>query len=66
MAHEVIGTYGHNVRIITRPPHGVVVQEWGSADWKDVHVYDRMSDDMAWSNARDHAARLARQKPATP
>jgi len=59
MAEQIIAQYGHWIRVVTRPPYHVVVQEWGTSTWRDVKEYHTISDDYAWSNAREHAMRLA-------
>ena len=61
MAEEILKRCGDKVRVVTRPPHQVVVQEWGGADWKDVGEYHRVSDDYAFTNAYEHAERHARR-----
>ncbi len=49
-----------SVRIVTRGEYDVVVQHYIDGGWRDVGVFHRMSDDYAWTNARELAYGLAR------
>lgn len=67
MADQIIGTFGTNHRVVTRPAISetsdtVFVQEWGGANWKDVLSYNTRSDDYAYTNAREYAERLAKRR----
>jgi len=59
MASEIIRQYGRKVRVSTRPPYHVIVEVWGGADWTEVRAFHTISDDYAWTNAREYAAHLA-------
>jgi len=48
---------GRNVRVICPDQH-VEVLQWAGSMWSVVGRYDRMSDDYAFTNAREHAERL--------
>ena len=59
MADSIIAEYG-KYRVITRPPVSqfsdtVFVQRWMGADWKDVRSFNTLSDDYAYTNAREDA-----------
>jgi hypothetical protein len=64
MSDQVIYTSRNGkVRVVTRPPvtefgDTVFVQTWADSDWRDVCSYNSMSDDYAYSNAKDYARRL--------
>ena len=60
MADDTIYRMGRNVRVIGRPPHDVVVQIWGGGDWRDMRKFHRISDDYAFTNAREYAEQLAK------
>lgn len=49
-----------HVRIVTRGEYDIVVQNFGSGRWTDARVFHRMSDDYAWTNARELAYNLAK------
>lgn len=68
MSDSILATYGDRHRVITRPPareygNTVFVQELRGAEWQDVCSYNTLSDDYAYSNARDTAKRLSQRSP---
>jgi len=50
---------GRKVRVIV-PNDQVEVLQWTGAVWSVVRSYDRMSDDYAFTNAREYAERLSK------
>jgi hypothetical protein len=62
VAEEILKRYGNKIRVVTRPPTSIVVQEWGSADWVDKHTFDQRSDDYAFTNAYEYAEELNRRQ----
>jgi len=65
MAGEILKRYGDKIRVITQPPTSIIVQEWGSADWKDLRTFDERSDDYAFTNAYEYAEQLFRRNSAS-
>lgn len=63
MSDQVVNQINNKVRVIGRPPHYAIVQQWGGADWRDVRTFDTISDDYAWTNAREYATNLAYPPP---
>lgn len=62
MADNIIARYGDKVRVVTRPPYSVIVQMWGGSDWRDMQTFHTISDDYAYSNAKEAAERRAKDQ----
>ncbi len=59
MADQIIADYG-KFRVVSRPPttqygDSIFVQGWGGSAWKDLCSFNTLSDDYAWTNARENA-----------
>lgn len=63
MADTLLANYG-KFRVVTRPSathDSVFVQGWTGSTWKDLQSFNVMSDDYAYTNAREAAQRRQQQ-----